>query len=115
VHQVANRYRETALLFGALSHPARLRILDELRRGTACVCHLQNALHRPQPYVSQQLRLLRDAGFTDTRRDGLFVYYYLADPRVERLLDIFLGPRTRADQLSACECPACQETRLASR
>lgn len=65
-------YRRPARLFRRLSHPAHLRILDELRRGKACVCHLQAILNRPQPYISQQLRTLRDAGVVETCKDGLF-------------------------------------------
>lgn len=52
-------YREPARLFHLLSHPARLHILDELRREDAYVYHLQAVLGRPQAYVSQQLQVLR--------------------------------------------------------
>ena len=62
-------YKQTAELFRILSHRARLRILDELRRGEACVCHLQAALERPQVYVSQQLRVLREAGVIESYKD----------------------------------------------
>jgi len=47
-------YRQAAQLYHLLSHPARLHILDELRRNEACVCHLQAVMGRPQAYVSQQ-------------------------------------------------------------
>lgn len=60
---------------------ARLRILDLLRRGEAGVCHLQAALGVPQPYVSQQSRVLREAGLVSQRREGLYIYYRLADAR----------------------------------
>ncbi|OQY22728.1 MAG: hypothetical protein B6I34_05525, partial [Anaerolineaceae bacterium 4572_32.1] len=79
-------YRTVAQLFQILSHPVRLRILDELRKGEACVCHFQTALNRPQAYVSQQLRVLREAGVIDSYKDGLFVFYQIADPQVEKLV-----------------------------
>ncbi|RLC85130.1 MAG: ArsR family transcriptional regulator [Chloroflexi bacterium] len=101
-------YRYAARLFRLLSHPARLRILDELRRGEACVCHLQAVLGRPQVYVSQQLRVLREAGVIESYKDGLFVYYRLADSRVERLLGEMLGSVTEAERLSHCTCPFCR-------
>ncbi|HDN79940.1 MAG TPA: transcriptional regulator [Chloroflexi bacterium] len=102
-------YRQAVRLFGLLAHPARLRILDELRRGEACVCHLQAVLKRPQPYISQQLRVLRQAGVIEARKQGLYVYYRLADERVERLLGEILGPVGTPSPLPACSCPQCQE------
>ena len=77
-----NAYQQAAKLFQMLSHQARLRIMDELRRDEACVCHLQEVLGRPQAYVSQQLRVLREAEVVTARKDGLLVYYRLANQRV---------------------------------
>lgn len=100
-------YRQAAHLYHLLSHPVRLRILDELRRDEACVCHLQAVLGRPQAYVSQQLRVLREAEVVTARKDGLLVYYRLDDRRVERLLEEVLGPAGQATRLPACPCPKC--------
>jgi ArsR family transcriptional regulator len=102
-------YRRTAQLFRLLAHPARLRILDELRwQDEACVCHLQAILKQRQPYVSQQLRVLRDAGLAQSRKDGTFVYYRLADLRLIPVLDAMLGTVGRTRRTSVCTCPACQ-------
>ncbi len=101
-------YRTVAGLCSLLSHPARLRILDELRRGEACVCHLQAVLGQPQPYISQQLRVLRDAGVVTDRREGNNIYYQLADERVIRLLEESLGQAGAATRPTACPCPRCQ-------
>jgi DNA-binding transcriptional ArsR family regulator len=100
-------YRQAARLYHLLSHPARLCILDELRRSEACVCHLQAMLGRPQAYVSQQLRVLREAGVVTTRKDGLLVYYQLADSRVARLLAEVLGPAGDLTHPPNCPCPKC--------
>ncbi len=96
-------------MFSLLSHPVRLRILDELRRGEACVCHLQAILKRPQPYISQQLRVLRDAGAIESHRRGLYIYYRLADERVERLLQETLGPAGEPEPVLSCTCPRCHK------
>lgn len=101
-------YAEATELFQLLSHPARLRILDELRRNEACVCHLQVVLDRPQPYISQQLRVLREADVIEDRRDGLNVFYRLVDPRVKHLLAETLGPAGEPTRLPACPCPKCE-------
>ena len=102
------RYRQMTEMFRVLAHPARLSILNELRRAEACVCHLQAVLGRPQPYISQQLRVLREAGMIERYKRGLFVYYRLTDRRVERLLEAALGAAASEPPLSACVCPRCQ-------
>lgn len=102
-----DRYRRGAKLFHLLSHQARLHILDELRKDEACVCHLQTILARPQAYVSQQLRVLREAGVVTDRKDGLLVYYRLADPQVEHLIAEMLGPAGVRVCVDGCPCPRC--------
>lgn len=106
---MSERYEIALRLFSLLAHPARLRILDILRRGEACVCHLQAALGVPQPYISQQLRVLREAGVISQRREGLFVYYRLADERVAHLLADVLGPVEEEPPLPHCTCPRCND------
>ena len=104
----ASLYRESADLFSVLAHPVRLRILDELRRGQACVCHLQAVLGRPQAYVSQQLRVLREAEIVVGDRDGSNVYYKVAHAHVLELLERVLGPGGEPTRLQHCPCPCCQ-------
>jgi ArsR family transcriptional regulator len=103
-----NSYQQAAKLFHLLSHPARLHILDELRRREACVCHLQTVLRRPQAYVSQQLRVLREAGAVTDRKDGLLVYYSVDDQRLTNLLERVLGPAGEPTCVPDCPCPHCQ-------
>lgn len=114
-------FEEQAYRFKLLSHPVRLEILDILRRNPECVCHLEAALHKPQPYISQQLRLLRESGVIADNKDGLNVYYQLADDAVAALLNTALGSAvgqaiTRRP-VAGCPCPQCappagQEIRL---
>ena len=102
-------HRSAARLFHVLSHQGRLRILDELRKDEACVCHLQAVLGRPQAYVSQQLRVLREAGLVADRKDGLMVYYRLADGQAAHLLDEVLGPSGERVFVPGCPCPRCEQ------
>jgi DNA-binding transcriptional ArsR family regulator len=101
-------YSRGAELFRAFAHPVRLQILDELRRAEACVCHLQTVLRRPQAYVSQQLRVLREAELVTDDKEGLLVYYRLSNPHAERLLEEVLGPADMPTRLPSCPCPCCQ-------
>ncbi len=63
--------RELAKVFGALSHPARLLLLQLLAQEEQCVCHLTAVLRQRQPYVSQQLSVLRDAGLSEAEIQAL--------------------------------------------
>lgn len=101
-------------LFKAMAHPTRLQILCMLRHGELCVCHIENALDRRQPYISQQLMVLRDSGAVASRKDGLQVYYRISDPRIYRLLDAVLDDTAVSDftPLPACSCPACTSAAL---
>ena len=108
-------YRQLSEKFKLLAHPERLRILDVLRRDAECVCHLEALLGKPQPYVSQQLRLLREAGFIADEKDGVNVFYRLVDAEVVGWLDATLGPvqgedpdLARHKKLIDCTCPKCE-------
>ncbi len=105
-----SEYQTTARLFHILSHPARLQILDILRRGEECVCHIQAVLGKRQAFVSQQLMVLRDAGLVDSRREGLQVFYWLtsAEPVLNDLLACSLGPIQERAHCTATACPRCQ-------
>jgi len=64
-------YETQSDILKALSHPTRLAILDILRDGEQCVCHMEATLKLRQAYISQQLMILKDAGLVEARRDGL--------------------------------------------
>ena len=106
-------YDRQAKLFKALMHPGRLGILDVLRPGEACVCHLEAALGYRQAYISQQLMVLRDAGLVDDRRDGWNVYYRVIKPEVFDIMDSAgtvlgkLGKKRRPPIIPFCTCPHC--------
>ena len=106
-------YQEKAGWFQALSHPVRLQILDILRGGEECVCHIQSALGKRQAYVSQQLMVLRDAGLVRDRKEGLYVFYRLGDPLVAKVLDVVLGPPRPRLSCGENACPRCQPVQSA--
>lgn len=77
--------------FRALGEPARLRILEALRDGERSVSDIMAAAELSQANVSKHLHLLHSLGFVSRRKEGLFVYYALADRDVFRLCDIMCG------------------------
>jgi ArsR family transcriptional regulator len=72
---------ETERLLKALADVTRLRILGLLLTGEVCVCHIHESLRISQPKASRHLAYLRRAGLVETRRDGLWIHYRLAEPR----------------------------------
>ncbi len=68
-------YQTQAQFFKILTHPTRLAILDVLRDGEQCVCHLEAVLALRQAYISQHLMVLRESGLVADRRDGWNIYY----------------------------------------
>lgn len=77
--------------FKALGELARLQILDALRDGELTVTELVEVTELGQANVSKHLGLLHSLGFVTRRKEGLFVYYILADKDVFRLCDIMCG------------------------
>ena len=75
-----------AELFRALSHPARIRVLEALVDGERSVGEMQPAIGIELSHLSQQLGVLRRAGLLTTRKDGQMVFYALKDPMIADLL-----------------------------
>jgi ArsR family transcriptional regulator len=71
--------KTTARMFKALSDETRLRILCLLLEGELCVCDLMAVLQLPQSTVSRHLAYLKNSGWVDDRRCGVWMYYSIAD------------------------------------
>jgi DNA-binding transcriptional ArsR family regulator len=74
--------RELAALFGVLSNPHRVRLIEELREEEKDVNGLQAALGISHSGVSQHLALLRAHRLVTERREGRHVYYKLSQPKL---------------------------------
>lgn len=107
-------YETQSEFLKALSHPTRLAILDILRGGEQCVCHMEATLNLRQAYISQQLSILKDAGLVEARRDGLNLYYRVLKLEIFNVLDT-LGSVTgittnlpkHKHANADCPCPKC--------
>ena len=71
----------------ALGDPARLQLVDVLRKhaGKVCVCELVPLFDLSQPTVSHHLKVLRRAGIVDSERQGLWAYYFVKPAALEEL------------------------------
>jgi len=70
--------RDLVKSFKALSDPIRIRILKLLKKKTMCVCELTSVLKIGQSNMSHHLRILKEAGLINDKRNGLWVDYELS-------------------------------------
>lgn len=78
-------YGQLARLGKALSSPHRLEMLELLAQGERTVDSLATEIGLSLANASQHLQALRQAALVESRKDGLFVYYRLADADVFEL------------------------------
>ncbi|MFI5049588.1 MAG: ArsR/SmtB family transcription factor [Gaiellales bacterium] len=80
--------------FEIVAEPTRRRILDDMRDSERSVGELVERLQLSQPGVSKHLRVLREAGLVEVRRDAQRrVYRVRTDPLEE--IDAWLAPYRR--------------------
>jgi ArsR family transcriptional regulator len=68
--------------FKALADETRLRILRLLEVREMCVCEIMVALDLTQPTASHHLGLLENAGLVKARKEGKWVFYSIANPKL---------------------------------
>lgn len=99
-------------IFKLLTHPTRIAILNILREGEHCVCHMEAYLGLRQAYISQQLSVLRDAELIQDRRDGWNIYYKVIQPEIYEVLDAVDSLKGQSLKNNEkidffCACPQC--------
>jgi DNA-binding transcriptional ArsR family regulator len=91
VRAAHEEHEPAALAARALSDPTRLALAHALALGDElCVCDLSWISGRAQNLVSHHVRVLRQAGLANARRDGKIVFYSLTQ-RGSNLLSHMLG------------------------
>jgi ArsR family transcriptional regulator len=66
----------------AMADPMRLKILHSLQEGERCVNDILAEVGGSQANVSKHLSVLRRVGLVDCRREGVNVFYHIADQTV---------------------------------
>jgi ArsR family transcriptional regulator len=84
--------------FAVLSEPMRLRLIHSLFDGERNVTQLVEATGGTQANVSRHLQSLNTTGILGRRKEGLQVFYFIADPSVYQLCELVCG--TLEKQLS---------------
>jgi rhodanese-related sulfurtransferase/DNA-binding transcriptional ArsR family regulator len=88
-------YGQFARIGKALGSPHRLELLELLAQGERTVESLANEMDLSLANTSQHLQALRQAALVETRKQGLFVHYRLADPEI---FDLCVAIRTVAER-----------------
>jgi len=73
-------------VFSGLADKTRLRILELVAQEELCACEVMAALDLTQPNASHHLGILERSGLISSRREGKWVFYRLANRKVEDLL-----------------------------
>jgi len=102
----ANLARAEAL-FHALSDVTRLSIIEMLRGGERCVCDLQDELDAAQSRLSFHLRVLKDAGLVEDRREGRWSYYTIVPSALAEVHDLTVAMQPRGKVLPVHRVGSC--------
>lgn len=94
-----NLYEQFARISKALAHPKRLELIDMLSQGERSVEALALVTQMSIANTSQHLQTLKAARLINIRKDGLYVYYRLANIHVYKLWSLIrdLGQKNLAD------------------
>ena len=77
--------------FAVLAEPMRLRLIQALLGGEKNVTELVEATGGSQANVSRHLQTLTGAHILSRRKEGLQVFYKIADPTIPRLCELVCG------------------------
>lgn len=97
-------YRRHAHICGVFAHPLRLELLQLLHeQGESTVGDLAEATGVRMANLSQHLAIMRATNIVVTRKEGVSVYYRIADPRIMEAFDliteVMLGQMEREEEL----------------
>ena len=83
-------HNEMATLFKALSHPARIAIVDYLLKVDTCICgDIVNELPLAQPTVSQHLAALKNANIIKGTIEGTAICYCINSDTIAKIVSHF--------------------------
>lgn len=84
---MANEYKIYAKCLKVLSDETRLEIMDLLSEGEMCACALLEQFSITQPTLSYHMKMMKDCGLVDSRKDGIWVKYSVNHEKLDELKD----------------------------
>jgi ArsR family transcriptional regulator len=74
-------------VFKALADPTRLKILECIEKGERCICEIIPYTGKSQPCVSQHLKVMKNAGVIDERKDGTKIMIKASNGDIFKIID----------------------------
>lgn len=85
-----NDLKKLQLIFQTLSDYNRLGIIRFICEKDRSVGEIVKETKLSQPLVSHHLRVLKENGILETKRNGPFIFYYIRDKRILEAINLFL-------------------------
>ena len=79
--------KEIAAMFKAFCDENRLQILEMLREGEKCACHILKEMQVTQPTLSHHMKILCDAGVVVGRKEGKWMHYSISEIGLENVMN----------------------------
>jgi ArsR family transcriptional regulator len=84
---MAKNYKQLAESMKALGHPIRLQIIAGLVKNECNVTQIQQSIGVPQSTISQHLRILKNAGIIEGRRERTNVCYKVINNWIKEVIE----------------------------
>lgn len=91
IGQMEARAEEAAEFLSSMANPKRLLVLCHLLGGERSVGEMAAIANLSSSALSQHLTKMRLQGLVKTRRDAQTIYYSLASPNVQKVLETLYG------------------------
>jgi DNA-binding transcriptional ArsR family regulator len=85
-----NDLRKLQLIFQTLSDYNRLGMIRFICEKERSVGEIVKEIKLSQPLVSHHLRVLKENGILETKRNGPFIFYYIRDKKILDAINLFL-------------------------
>ncbi len=82
--------KKLQLIFQTLSDYNRLGMIQFICEKERSVGEIVKATKLSQPLVSHHLRVLKESGVLETKRNGPFIFYYIKDKKILDAINLFL-------------------------
>ncbi len=91
-----------AKMFKAFSDPNRLEIIKYLSKGVCCSCQFIDNFELSQPTMTYHLKMIRDTGLANTRKEGTWMKYELDYDKIDEMIEFL--KELKDNRSGGCKC-----------